>query len=142
MAKASYTKKRTGGKAGGRYMKKKAAGRVAKRSTTTSTAKLDTLIARQVQKVLSSRALKERRKVTLELSLSQTQVFINGKASLYNTIWIPITDVIPSQQGTGYSSDVRRRRSNKIVVTGVNVVVRTAIASPGSHQIPKTTPER
>ncbi|KAL2052838.1 hypothetical protein ABVK25_006777 [Lepraria finkii] len=111
----------TGGKVGGRYTKKKAAGRVAKRSGTTSTAKLDALVARQVQKVLSSGALKERRKITLELSLSQTQVFINSKASLCNSIRIPITDALPSQQGAAYSPDVRRRSSNKIVVTGVNV---------------------
>lgn len=121
MVKSSYTKRRTGGKAGGRYTKKKAAGRVAKRSGTTSAAKLDALVARQVQKVLSSGALKERRKITLELSLPQTQVFINGKASLCNSIRIPITDALPSQQGAAYSPDVRRRKENKIRVTGVNV---------------------
>ena len=121
MAKASYTKKRMGTKIGGRYTKKKAAGRVAKRTGTTSTAKLDALVARQVQKVLSSGALKERRKVTLELSLPQTQIFINGKQSLCNSVRIPITTALPPQQGAEYGPDVRRRRSNKIVVTGVNV---------------------
>ena len=121
MAKASYTKKRTGTKTGGRYTKKKTVGRVAKRSGTTSTAKLDALIARQVQKVLSSGALKERRKITLELSLPQTQVFINGKQSVCNSVRIPITSALPPQQGTAFAPDVRRRKENKLRVTGVNV---------------------
>lgn len=57
----------------------------------------------------------------MELMLPESQVFINGKQMYHNCIRIPITGAIPAQAGVGQGSDVRRRRSNKIVVTGVNV---------------------
>lgn len=120
MAKSPYFKKRSGGNGAGRYTKKKAVGRVAKRSGT-KTSIPRALIAGEVQKVLNSGAHNERRKVTLALSSNERQIFINGKHSLCNCIRISITDAIPSQQGAAHAPDARKRRANKIVVTGVSI---------------------
>ena len=119
MAK-TYRKKRTVNK--GRYGKRKTTGRVVKKgSTTMSASKMKMIAAGEVQKVLNSGAHNERRKVTMELELMTNEVFVNSKANVNNFIRIPVTAAIPSQQGAQDSADVRRRRSNKIVVTGVNV---------------------
>ena len=57
----------------------------------------------------------------MELVLEDRSVYINGKASVFNCMRLPITDGIPAQSGSGQPSDVKRQNSNKIVVTGVNV---------------------
>ncbi|KAL9588990.1 MAG: hypothetical protein Q9179_007995 [Wetmoreana sp. 5 TL-2023] len=94
------SKKRS--RAGARTTKKKNGGRVAKKGATAGSTKLKAVIAGEVQK-------------------RETQVFVNGKSALHNCIRIPITDAIPAQAGVGQGPDVRRRRANKVVVTGVNV---------------------
>ena len=116
MAKTTHKKRSKA-----RYGKKKTSGRVVKKGTTMSSMKMKALVAGEVQKVLNSGAQNERRKVTMELSLPDNQIYVNGKASLNNFIRIPITDAIPAQQGVGQGPDVRRRRANKIMITGVNV---------------------
>jgi len=118
MAKA-FVKKRTGGKA--RFGKKKVAGRATKKTASMSALRMKSIVAGEVQKVLNSGAHNERRKVTMELTLPDNQVFVNTKSALLNSIRIPITDAIPSQQGAEFSPDVRRRRANKILVTRVVV---------------------
>ena len=118
MAKTIY-KKRSTGKT--RYGKKKTTGRVAKKGTTLSSVKMKALVAGEVQKVLNSGAQNERRKVTMELVMEQKKIYVNGKAAFNNFVRIPITDAIPAQQGAGQGPDVRRRRANKIIITGVNV---------------------
>jgi hypothetical protein len=118
MAK-TYSKKRTVAK--GRTGKKKTSGRGLKKSGASSALKLKTLVATEVQKVLNSGAQNERRKVTMEMTIEDNQVYVNGKAALNNFIRLPITDAIPAQQGVGQGPDVRRRRANKIIITGVNV---------------------
>ena len=130
MAK-SFVRKRTAGK--GRYVKKKTSGRVAKKGGTVSSAKMKSIVAGEVQKVLNSGVHNERRKVTMELNLVEGDsygkcVYINGKGAMLNSIRIPITAAIPAQQGAQHAPDVRRRRANKIVVTGVNVRASIAVS--------------
>ena len=66
--------------------------------------------------------------MTIELTRPESKVFINGKRSLCNSIRIPITDALPSQQGATQGPDVRRRQSNSIIVTGVNVRASFAVS--------------
>ena len=89
--------------------------------------RLKTLVDGAVHKALSAGAQNERRKVTMELVLPDRSIYINGKKSLLNCLRLPITDAIPAQSGAGQGSDVRRRRSNKIVVTGVSVRASLAV---------------
>lgn len=112
-------KKRT--KYGRKTYKKKPGGRLSKKAGSAGSAKLKTIIAGEVAKALNSGAQNERRKVTMCVKLPETQIFVNGKAAFCNCIRIPITDAIPAQAGSGHGPDVRRRRANKVVVTGVNV---------------------
>jgi hypothetical protein len=83
--------------------------------------KIKSLVALEVQKVLNTGAHKEKRKVTMELCMPDTGVYINGKAAFNNTIRIPITAALPSMGGVGQGADVRRRGANKVMLTGVNV---------------------
>jgi hypothetical protein len=111
-ATKKFAKKSTGGK---RYVSKKKVGRVSPKTARNFVSKrMKTIIAGEVQRALNSGVQNERRKVTMELVLPQEQIFINGKQMYYNCIRIPITDAIPAQAA-------RRRRSNKFLVTGVNV---------------------
>lgn len=87
--------------------------------------RLKTIVAGEVQKVLKSGVQNERRKLTMELSLVETQVFINGKQMFNNCIRIPITAAIPAQ--ASIPGD-RRRRSNKILCTGVNLRVSLSVS--------------
>lgn len=104
------------------WRKKKTSGRVSKKgSGKTGTTKLKSLVAQEVRKELQSGAQNERKKVTMALRLPETGVYANGKMQLNNCIRIPITSSIPSQAGAGDGPDERRRESNKIKVTGVNV---------------------
>jgi hypothetical protein len=57
----------------------------------------------------------------MELCMPDSGVYINGKAAFNNTIRIPITAALPSMVGAGQGADVRRRGSNKLMLTGVNV---------------------
>lgn len=91
------------------------------RKVASTSQRLKTAIAQEVQRALRSGVQNEGRKVTMELVLPDSQVYINGKQMYHNCIRIPITEAIPAQQGVGQGPDIRRRRSNKIVVTGVNV---------------------
>lgn len=118
-----YTKKRAGGKTTGRYVKKKPSKRVSKRGPlkNASSRFISTIVAGEVAKALNSGAQLERRKVTMALEMQQRQVFINGKMALMNCIRIPITEAIPAMAGSSCQPDVRRRTSNKVTVTGVNV---------------------
>jgi hypothetical protein len=117
-------KKRSGGRYAGRYTKKKTGGRHTKKKSGTATAgKQRAIIAAEVQKVLNSGAQNELRKVTLELLMDKRQIFVNGKGSGNNCLRIPVTVAIPAMAGPACSPDVRRRGSNKIMVTGVSVRV-------------------
>ena len=124
MAKV-YARERSAAKSWGkgkvRYSRKKTSSRVSKRSGTSAKTKMDAMVAREVQKVLNSGALNEPRKVTMTLSLSETQIYINGKAAFNNCIRIPITAAIPAMAGASFSPDIRRKGTNKVVVTAVNV---------------------
>lgn len=121
MAYASKYPSKKRSKAGGKTYRKKSGGRVAKKGGPVGSTKLKTIIAGEVAKALNSGAQNERRKLTMCVKLPETQVFVNSKAALYNCIRIPITDAIPAQASHGQGPDVRRRRANKVVVTGVNV---------------------
>lgn len=119
-----YAKKRTAAKSKGRYARKKTSSRVAKRGGTLVGTKLNAVVAREVQKVLNSGAQNERRKVTLELSpKTQRQIFVNGKGCINTCLRLPITAAIPAMAGAQFAPDVRRRQSNRIIVTGVSVRV-------------------
>ncbi len=121
MAKYFAKKRSTGGKGGGRYAKKKTAGRVSKKSALGSSTKLKTIVSNEIQKVLNSGAQNERRKVTMEMKLPCKQIFINGDARYNSCIRVPITSAIPAMACTSQAPDVRRRGANKVVVTGVNL---------------------
>jgi len=121
-----FAKKRVTGKGHGRQHKKKGASRVSKKagSGPLSSAKLDNLIARGIQKALSSGAQNERRKLTMEMNLGcdgPCPIFINTKHASDTCARIPVTAAIPAMSGSGSVSDVRRRGANKILVTGVNI---------------------
>jgi len=121
-----FAKKRVTGKGHGRQHKKKGASRVSKKagSGPLSSAKLDNLIARGIQKALSSGAQNERRKLTMEMNLGcdgPCPIFINTKHAFDTCARIPVTAAIPAMSGSGSVSDVRRRGANKILVTGVNI---------------------
>jgi len=119
MAKA-YSKKWTSSKA--RYgKKKKAVTRSTKKRSTAGSTTLKTMIAGEVVKAMAAGVQNERRKSILEMRIPERGVYINGKDALNNCIRIPITGAIPAMCGSGQSSDVRRRRANTVVVTGVNV---------------------
>ncbi len=118
MAYSKY-KKSSGGKTGARKPKK--ASKTKKVSGKVGTTKLKALVSAELQKVLSSGVQNEKRKVTMQLSMSDKGVYINGKKSFNNVIRIPITAALPAMAGAGTGADVRRRTSNKIAVTGVNV---------------------
>jgi hypothetical protein len=118
MAMKQYSKK---GGATKSYKKKTFKKTFKKAPAASMSKKLKTIIAGEVQKALSSGAQNERRKVTMELVLPDNQVHINGKRSMFNCIRLPITDAIPAMSGSGQVADVRRRQSNKVMVTGVNV---------------------
>ncbi len=115
-------------KAGTKAHKKKPSGRVAKKGGSAGSTKLKTIIAGEVAKALNSGAQNERRKLTMCLELPQKSIFVNGKEAFNNCIRIPITDAIPAQAGAGQGPDVRRRRANKVVVTGVNVRASFSVA--------------
>lgn len=117
----TFSKKKSGGKSAGRYSKKRSAGKVAKKSSTVRSSGLKAMVASEVAKVLSSGQQNEKRKLTMELTLDQREVFINGKKAFNTCVRIPITEAIPTMGGSGDGADIRRRRANKIVVTGVNV---------------------
>jgi hypothetical protein len=122
MASRSYAKK----KFGKRYVKKKTATFKKKKVGASSlSTRLKTIVAGEVRKVLKTGAHNEKRKLTMELLLPETQVFINGKQMFSTCIRIPITDAIPAQAS---SPDERRRGSNKIVLTGVNVRVSLSVS--------------
>ena len=61
----------------------------------------------------------------MELKLTETQVFINGKQMFNNCIRIPITAAIPAQAAI---PDDRRRHSNKIMCTGVNIRMSLSVS--------------
>ncbi len=85
-----YARERSAAKSWGkgkvRYSRKKTSNRVSKRSGTSAKTKMDAMVAREVQKVLNSGALNERRKVTMTLSLSETQIYINGALEMLRKI--------------------------------------------------------
>ena len=117
-----YTKKRNFGKSGGRTSKKKTGVRGPKKSGNAYATKVKAMVAGEVQKALSGGLHRERRKATLKLSkIAQTKIMIGGKLRQNNAIRLPITEAIPAMSGAGFPQDVRRRGTNKIVVTGVNV---------------------
>jgi hypothetical protein len=125
--KMAKTYKRSGSGGKSTWTKKtksktKTTGRVSKKSGgKPATAKLKTIIAQEVRNELRSGVQSEKKKVTMELRLSETGIYLNGKAALNNCLRIPITKSIPAQAGAGQAPDERRRDSNKIKVTGVNV---------------------
>ena len=116
-----FSKKRTGAKSSSRYSRKKTSPRTFKKGGTTRSTKSNAAIAKEVSRILSSGAQNEKRKVTLEMLVEEPNIFINGKDALKTCLRLPITDAIPAMAGVGHGPDVRRRTSNKIVVTGVNV---------------------
>jgi hypothetical protein len=124
MASKLYSGKRFATK---RYVKKRTTTFKKKKKVTANllSSRLKTIIAGEVQKVLKTGVQNERRKLTMELMLPETQVFINGKQSFNNCIRIPITDAIPAQAS---SPDQRRRGSNKITLTGVNVRMSLSVS--------------
>lgn len=123
---AKYVKKRSFSKGNGRVYKKKTARR-SKKVVGQST-KVKSLVATEVAKVLRAGVQNEKRKVTLEMRVPQNQVFINGKDALNNCIRVPVTEAIPAMEGSGQPADVRRRRANKVMVTGVNVRVYLSVS--------------
>jgi hypothetical protein len=114
----AYTRKKSGKKSAASSKKKRQFKKVGRKSVPT---KVRSLVALEVQKVFNNGAHREKRKVTMELSLPETGVYINGKAAFNNMIRIPITDALPSMGGVGQGPDVRRRGSNKLWLTGFNV---------------------
>ncbi len=142
-----YAKKRSGAKSGGkgkgRYARKKTSSRVFKRSGTSSKTKLDAMVAREVQKVLNSGALNERRRVTMGLSISETQVYINGKAAFNNCIRIPISAAILAMADAASSPDVRRRGTNNATEDGMaSAVERVNEAFASFLKIPRIVGDR
>jgi hypothetical protein len=119
--KSSGSGKRTSGKkrTDGRVSKKKKVGK-----TSVST-QLKTIVAREIESVLRSGAHNEKRKLTMELTLAETQVFINGKQMFNNCIRIPITAAIPAQASI---PDDRRRHSNRIMLKGVNIRMSLSVS--------------
>ena len=85
-------------------------------------------IKQEVRKEIRSGDSSERKKVTMELKLPDTRVYMNGKAALNNCIRIPITKAIPAIAGSGADHDVRRRESNAIMLTEVNVRVSFSVS--------------
>jgi len=125
MAYTKY-KKSSGGKTGG--WKSKKTMKTKKSSGKTATTKLKALVSAELQRVLSSGAQNERRKITMTLSLPDQGVYINGKKMFNNAIRIPITAALPAMAGAGGSPDVRRRGTNKVAVTGVSVRVSLSVS--------------
>ena len=118
---ARTSRKRTPGRGRGRYSRRKTSGRVYKKGRGTATSRVKSLIAGEVAKALSNGAQSERRKVTLEVDLENPAIRINGKERNDNCIRIPITQALPSMGSSQCGLDVRRRGTNKIMVTAVNV---------------------
>lgn len=119
MAAKAYVKRKTVGKYSA---KKRTGGRYGKKTKKVGTSvAIKTLIAGEVQKVMSNGLHNEKRKIIMDLSLANASVMVNGKEAMKNCIRIPITAAIPTLAGAQSGPDVRRRTSNKIVVTGVNV---------------------
>src|SRR6266480_2152071 len=118
MAVKQFKKKKTGVKKKKTVLSKKTGG-------SSAVKKLNAIVAGEVQKALKYGIHNEKRKLTMDLSLVETQVFINGKQAFNNCIRIPITAAIPAQ---GSVPDIRRRQSNKILVTGVNVRASLAVS--------------
>jgi len=117
---AAYKRSTAGKKTA--WKKKTKTSRVSKKSSgKTGGTKLDALIDQKVQKALRSGEHSEKKKVTMELRMQETGVYINGKLSYNNCVRVPITNAIPAQAGGGQQPDERRRGSNKVKVTGVNV---------------------
>lgn len=81
-----------------------------------------------MQKALTSGVQNARRKVTLKLRLSSNEVLINAKAAMNNAFRIAVTEAIPNMHGSGQPADVRRRSSNKIKVTGVNIRLSLSVS--------------
>lgn len=121
MAKAYAVKRRSTGRVASRHFKKKSPSRVSKKSATSTATKLKSIVAGEVLKALNSGAHSQRRKVTMSLCMQDKNVYTNGKKSLRNCLRIPVTQAIPAQAGNGHGPDDRRRHSNKILLTGVNV---------------------
>jgi len=118
MAYTKY-KKSSGRKTGG--WKSKKTTKTKKISGKTATMKMKAMVSAELQKVLSSGAQNERKKITMTLSLPDRGVYINGKQMYNNAIRIPITAALPAMAGVGKGPDVRRRGTNRVVVTGVSV---------------------
>jgi len=113
------------------WKKTRTSGRVTKKSnakTGTSTAKFKALVAQEVRNELRSGDHGEKRKVTMELTMKTREIYVNGKMALVNSVRIPITDALPAQAGGGQNPDDRRRGSNKVKVTGVNVRASFAVS--------------
>ena len=73
--KKAYTPKR-GYK---RYAKKKATGRVAKKSSFGGNQKLKAFVDQQIQRAITSGSHNDRQKSTVELRVSDTQIYVNTK---------------------------------------------------------------
>lgn len=114
----AYAKPKKSGRKPGAFKKKKVSKKGGRKPVPT---KVRTLVALEVQKVFNTGAHREKRKVTMELCLPDTGVYVNGKAAFNNMIRIPITAALPPMGGVGQGADVRRRGSNKLWMTGINV---------------------
>jgi hypothetical protein len=114
----AYAKAKKSGRKSGAFKKRKVSKKGGRKPVPT---KLKSLVALEVQKVFNTGAHRERRKVTMELRLLDSAVYVNGKAAFNNVLRIPITAALPSMAGLGQGPDVRRRGSNKLWMTGFNV---------------------
>ena len=139
MAK-TWTKRSSSGKTTG-WKKRKATGRVTKKSSSkVGATKLRAVVAQEVRNELRSGDQNDRKKVTMTLLLPDAGVYLNGKEAQNSCIRIPVTGAIPSQAGAGQGPDERRRGSNKIKVTGVNL--RASFSTLVLHLICNRVPSR
>lgn len=88
--------------------------------------KLRSLVSSEVNRVLKSGVQNESRKVTISFDLSShndqyNEHYVGGKYKGFTCFRIPITDAIPAMSGSSQVPDVRRRGTNKLVVSAVNV---------------------
>ena len=104
-------------------------GRVSKRTSGKNVGGgLRAAIKQEVRSAIMSGESSERKKVTMELSLPESGVYMNGKERMNSCIRVPITTSLPSMAGAGDGPDVRRRESNAIMLTGVNVRISLSVS--------------